>query len=145
MIAIGKDEAQQPPSQGATRKRARCWLIGFWLLLVALTHFPNPFPHRGEPEHFDKVVHFSLYAALAMLALRSLTLAARQSSPIARCAGILAAVVAFGLFDEATQPITGRDFDWFDWLADGLGGLAGIACYEIFRRRVGRAKRVPPL
>ncbi|HET6879798.1 MAG TPA: VanZ family protein [Pirellulales bacterium] len=143
MIAIDKDDAQEP-SRPATRKRARRWLTGFWLLLVALTHFPNPYPHRSEPQHFDKVVHFSLYAALAVLALRSLTLAARWASPIARCTGIFAAVVAFGLFDEATQPITGRDFDWFDWLADGLGALAGVACYEMFRRRVGRAKRVPP-
>ena len=67
MIAIADD----PQGQAVARKtkRARRWLMVFWLLLVALTHFPNPYPRRGEPEHYDKVVHFSLYGVLAALAL----------------------------------------------------------------------------
>jgi VanZ family protein len=138
MIAIGKDDVLEQ-AQAIARKRARRCLFGFWLLLVALTHVPNPYPHRGEPQQFDKLVHFSLYATLATLALRALTLRAPGSSTTVRCAGIFALVVAFGLFDEATQPITGRDFDWFDWLADGVGAITGIAIYEVVRRRT----RVP--
>jgi VanZ family protein len=43
--------------------------------------------------------------------------------------------MAFGLLDEATQPLTGRDFDWFDWLADILGAVTGLIVYEALRRR----------
>lgn len=134
MIAIAKDDAQ---AQRLLRRKklARRWLIGFWLLLVALTHFPNPYPHRGEPEHYDKLVHFTLYGVLAALALRMLTLRAEQAAAVVRCLGVLTAVMAFGLFDEATQPLTGRDFDWFDWLADSLGAAVGIIGYELLRRR----------
>ena len=134
MIAIAKNDLQAQAFAQRTR-RARRWLLGFWLLLVALTHFPNPYPERGEPQHFDKVVHFTLYGVLAALAIRTLTLRAERGSAIVRCLGVLAAVIAFGLFDEATQPLTGRDFDWYDWLADSLGALAGIAVYETVRRR----------
>ncbi|HVX13388.1 MAG TPA: VanZ family protein [Pirellulales bacterium] len=117
------------------KRRAIGWLVGFWLLLVSLTHVPSPFPKVGEPDHFDKVVHFSLYGTLGLLALHALTVRAANSAAMVRCVGIFAAVTAFGLFDEATQPLTGRDFDWFDWLADGVGVLAGIALYEAVRRR----------
>ncbi len=72
---------------------------------------------------------------MALLALRALTLRAAGAVAIVRCVGIFAAVTAFGLFDEATQPLTGRDFDWFDWLADSVGAFAGIALYESVRRR----------
>lgn len=129
---------------GLRAKHARRWLFGFLLLLILLTHIPNPFPHCGEPEHWDKLVHFGLYATLAGLALRVVTWRALSiwgtaeggGATFLRCAGVLVCVVAFGLLDEATQPFTSRDFDWFDWLADGTGALCGILCYEIARRRL---------
>lgn len=95
-----------------------------------------------EPPHWDKVVHFGLYATLAILTLRALAPrhgpAATRWAAFARCAGVLLCVTAFGLLDEATQPFTGRDFDWFDWLADGVGALGGMICYEVVRRRRNR-------
>lgn len=115
-------------------KRAGRWLCGFLIVLLLLTHVPRPYSHRGEPEHWDKLVHFGLYATLGFLALRALTLRARPSTAWARCAVVLVCVMPFGLLDETTQPLTGRDFEWFDWLADGTGALCGILCYEMMRR-----------
>lgn len=115
-------------------KRARRVLIGFFLLLLLLTHFPNPYHSDGEPEHWDKLVHFGLYAVLAGLALRVLSLREAAWHPFLRCATVVACVTAFGLLDEFTQPFTGRDFDWFDWLADAVGAVSGIVAYALVRR-----------
>jgi len=116
-------------------RRARRWLIAYWLLLVLLTHWPNPWPHKGEPKFVDKLVHFSLYAALAWLALHAMTVRRGTLSPAVRCMIVFLVVVAFGLLDEWTQPYTRRDFDWFDWLADTVGAAAGIAVYYAWQRR----------
>lgn len=133
MTAVATDDLHAQPALRA--KRARRRLLGFLLLLVVLTHVPSPYSHGGEPQHWDKLIHFSLYAVLAGLALRALTLRAPLSAAFMRCAGVLICVTAFGLLDEATQPFTGRDFDWFDWLADGAGALSGMICCEVLRRR----------
>lgn len=126
--------------RGRRGRRARRWLFGFVALLVLLTHVPSSLLHvMKEPRHWDKVVHFGLYATLAILVLRAFgrprAPAATRWAAFARCAGVLLCVTAFGLLDEATQPFTGRDFDWFDWLADGMGALGGMICYEVARRR----------
>lgn len=126
--------AARPPS---TARRAIKWLIGYWLLLVLLTHWPNPWPKKGEPNSLDKVIHFSLYAGLAFLATRAV--ASRQTSRPTRLqfAVIFAVVSAFGLLDEWTQPYTRRDFEWLDWLADILGAASGIGGYWL-RARIHR-------
>lgn len=119
------------------RWSVRC-LAGFWLLLVILTHWPNPWPNSGEPQHFDKLVHFSLYGVLATLAVHVVTIRSvtyPRHLTLGRNIDVLALVVAFALFDEATQPLTGRDFDWFDWLADSLGALTAIVLYNAWRLR----------
>jgi VanZ family protein len=134
MPSVASDELHARAASLRT-KRARRVLIGFFLLLLCLTHFPNPYPSRGEPEHWDKLAHFGLYAVLAGLALRVLSLRKAGWHPFIRCAAVLACVTAFGLLDEFTQPFTGRDFDWFDWLADAVGALSGTLAYELLRRR----------
>ncbi|MGH7137601.1 MAG: VanZ family protein [Pirellulales bacterium] len=132
MIETDKD---LPPRASAQKlKWSRRWLAAFLVLIVALTHMPNLGTQRLESGHYDKVAHFTLYAVLAALALRTVTLGFSSTSAVVRCVGVLAAVAAFGLLDEATQPLTARDFDWFDWLADNIGVVVGIVSYELLRR-----------
>lgn len=143
-------------------RRAWRWLFSFLLLSLLLTHVPSPLPHRSEPRHWDKLVHFGLYATLAGLVSRALALrtrssaschrptvetgyatsaavhrniAGRRGATVLRCFGVFFCLLVFGLLDETTQPLTGRDFDWLDWLADGAGILSGIFCYEVLLRR----------
>ncbi|HWB13795.1 MAG TPA: VanZ family protein [Pirellulales bacterium] len=127
----------QGPNGSARRaqlRRALRWLVGYCALLIALTHWPNPWPQRREPHHLDKIAHFSLYTVLAALGLHALTVRSKGSSP--RQALVVAAVAtAFGLLDETTQPLVRRDFDWFDWLADGAGALTGVIAYNAWRLR----------
>jgi VanZ family protein len=132
-----------------TRRRAIACFVGYWVVLVLLTHWPNPFPGGSEPQHYDKLGHFGLYCVLAALA-GEVVLSGRRIGgyPIgglaARLAVVFVAVVAFGLADEPTQPLTGRDCDSFDWLADCLGATCGVLLAG-WRRRGGRnaTERVP--
>jgi VanZ family protein len=95
--------------------RSRLVLLLYWLACFLITHVPLPLP-EGEPlyPHLDKVVHFGMYGVLAgLLALRL---------PAAKVAALVALYAAF---DETTQPLVGRDFDWLDLAADGMGALLG--------------------
>ena len=93
-------------------------LIVYWIALVAGTHWPQ-MPQIG-PQGFDKVLHISAYAGLAVL----VTLCVRWN----RTGGwrqyliIFVGLAVFGGLDELTQPPFHRTADWFDWFAD-LGGI----------------------
>ena len=130
---------ENAPRCSATRRTAIVAFVGYWLLLLLLTHWPNPFPGVSEPRQYDKLAHFSLYCVLAALAGNA-ALAIRQvrltkAGVVARLAIVFAAVVLFGLADELTQPLTGRDCDAFDWLADSLGAACGVLLLGCRRRR----------
>ena len=46
---------------------------------------------------------------------------------------LVAGVLALGrLWDEATQPLVGRHFDWLDWAANLTGILAAIAAVHAY-------------
>ncbi len=124
-----KNLRPRPPA----RRGGKWYLAAYWLCLVLLTHWPNPFPMRGEPQHLDKLVHFTLYCVLAGLAAATFTKAGSPSTAW-RLLGVLLLAAAFGLIDEATQPFTQRDFDWWDWLADCLGAATGVLALCAWRR-----------
>lgn len=121
-------------SNPPARRRAMQYLAAYWLFLVVLTHWPNPWPNQGEPKHLDKLVHFTLYGVLAGLAAAALTRRGSHAN-VRPMLGVLLLAVVFGLVDETTQPYTGRDFDWWDWLADGLGAAAGLLLLSAWHRR----------
>jgi VanZ family protein len=114
------------------------------LLLVLATHWPNPFPPEKDPRYPDKLVHFVAYAVLAFLAVPVISRVMSGDKRRFQVALLLSwvAVAAFGLLDETTQPLTGRDFEWFDWLADSLGAACGLACGRVWFR--DRAKPSAP-
>lgn len=74
-------------------------------------------------------MHFSAYAGLGFLFL--LVAFLRKSLTTPATLGLLIAVVMLasgaGFIDEATQPIFGRDFEWYDWFADTVGAMVGAA------------------
>ncbi len=121
-------------SRPPTRRHGKWYLAVYWLCLLLLTHWPNLSPIRGEPQHLDKLVHFTLYCVLSGLAAAAFT---SPGSPTAkwRMLAVLLVAIAFGLVDETTQPFTGRDFDWWDWLADILGATTGVLALGAWRRR----------
>jgi VanZ family protein len=105
-------------------------LLFFWLppliwaavlFIESATAVPPQVLDLGGLPHWDKVLHFGLYALLALLLLRAL----RQET---RLPWIRAAVGAFvlascyGATDELHQWFTpGRSMDFWDWTADTAG------------------------
>lgn len=129
-------------SRPPARRHGKWYLAAYWFCLLLLTHWPNPWPMRGEPRHVDKLVHFTLYCVLAGLAAATFS---TPGSPNAgrRMLAVLLLAIAFGLVDETTQPLTQRDFDWWDWLADILGATTGVLVLCAWRRRGAGANRLP--
>ncbi|HTU23775.1 MAG TPA: VanZ family protein, partial [Pirellulales bacterium] len=119
--------------------RGRRWAwaaaIAWWLAMFGGTHSPAP-PHPPFG-YADKWMHFSAYFGLAAL----LSLALEMRRPLSRGLfwGLVALLAFYGAFDEITQPIVGRDCDFWDWVADVVGILSGAGCYlaaaRIVRRR----------
>ena len=113
------------PQGQFARRAATVVLAVYWLTLVTATHWPLRFLPRDKPLlASDKLLHFSAYAGLAFLL--SLVVYLRRPSSLGLSLGKVACVwvvvVVSGLCDEFTQPLVGRDFEWYDWLADSVGG-----------------------
>ncbi|MBL9080450.1 MAG: VanZ family protein [Planctomycetales bacterium] len=115
---------------------------GYWALLVFVMHVP--LEREAEqlakvPKNSDKAVHFAAFGLFALLlcwavqARRSLGADKTPSRP--RIAmGVLLFTVAYGAIDEALQPLTGRDGNVPDFIADVIGAVLGVAAYLIIAR-----------
>lgn len=113
--------------------RRRIW-IAYWIAIFVATHLPPS--SRAVQLAFrlpDWVLHGLAYAGLGALAT-----AAMSGRPKAgRLAIVFAVLLAYGGFDELTQPFVRRSCELSDWIADAIGGLAGIAAVTAFRYRRG--------
>ena len=97
-------------------------------MLLAATSWPDP--HVPAVAHGDKLVHVALYAVLAWLAARADGLARPP-----RLGWIVAAVCTFAALDEWHQQfIPGRSMSTGDWVADSIGGAAGLLAVALLRR-----------
>ncbi len=121
-----------------TRRRLYlAMLVGWVLFTLVLTSIPNP--QFGPTFRWsDKVAHFGCYGAAGFL----FVLWRRESGKAAATAVMWAVFFAafLGAVDEVHQQwIPGRSMEFFDWVADFLGGTAGslvaiavIACLPSF-------------
>ena len=113
------------------------WLavVGWVLVIETLTSWPSP-PSFGAPQGSDKVVHFTMYATLGLLALRAAS--AHVGAPRwRRVLAVVGCVSLWGALDEWHQQfIPSRSMELGDWIADSIGGIAGAT---IFSLTVGRA------
>ena len=113
----------------------------FWFAALAAVLFGSLLPWL--PIGFgldlgDKVMHGIAYALLAFLSLT--VFRERRHRLLA-----LAATIATGPAIELVQPLTGRNFEWFDMLANLLGILVGLsAVYVVTSRERQRVARVSP-
>lgn len=108
-------------------------LAFYWLLIFILTSIPG----KSIPKIFgvsDKIKHFGAYFVLAFLL--NFTLIIQKKYPFLAKNSILFTFLItlfYGLFDEIHQIfIPGRYFDWWDLVADAVGGLLGIVLVKIF-------------
>jgi len=110
--------------------KVRAWLIGLtgsaWckaafimlVLIVSWLAF-TPYPPPGVDLGWDKANHASAFARLMLVAAWAWPLRLRWLPP---------ALLAYGGFIEIVQSfIPGRDGEWLDLLADGVGIALGLA------------------
>lgn len=112
---------------------ARLLLFPYWILCFVLTHMPNPkgIPAQGE---LDKVLHFLGYFVLGFLLAAFYSF--KKKTPQALFKACLITLLIYGAIDETTQPYFGRDFEWFDLLADLLGVSTAVLIFlKIFPLR----------
>jgi VanZ family protein len=96
-------------------------LVLFWpgLLLIIWGEL-RPSAHSPEQIIWDKVLHFTAYFGLALMA--GLALRAPRKVMLA----VLAVILVGGLL-EIVQGFVGRDADIFDEIANSIGALIGAA------------------
>jgi len=129
------------------------WIVRMLLLYLCsvfiLTHLPPTMIPRSPvrsslPIPIDKIAHFCIYFGLAFLLACVLALRDperqlyRTGLSVRSYMFIWLLLAGYGMLDESTQPITGRTFDWDDWLADLFGvtsGLLAFAAVQLVRRR----------
>lgn len=108
-------------------------LAVYWVLLFVLTTIPvDKMPHLFNNQ--DKVEHFAAYGILAFLL--TLTLSFQKKSKLLSSKAFLFSflfILAYGAIDELHQAlIPGRYCDFYDWIADALGGSLGIGLVYLF-------------
>jgi VanZ family protein len=130
------------PSSYRTRRLAAGLLLVYWLTILVGTHLPKSHPAGSLVRGGDKLVHFLAFAGLGWLLAWSAAGWGRLTA--ARGAGLWLVVVLYGAIDELSQSlVTGRDTSLHDWIADGLGGLAGLLAF-FFVQRWRAAQLRPP-
>jgi VanZ family protein len=129
----GRRISPSPPlplshSGPSSLKVARRWAVGWGVLLLTLTSWPSP-PRvalvSGIP-HFDKLVHFALYAVEAFLLYGAIAWPGRAVFSLVRVLAVTGMMTVWGAVDELHQHwIPGRSMDGDDVAADVTGAAVG--------------------
>ncbi|MBL1211776.1 MAG: VanZ family protein [Ignavibacteriae bacterium] len=102
-------------------------LIVYWIILLIATSIPTDDFPRVLMTVGDKIKHFSAYLILG--GYLSLAFSLQERFPKLQEYFIIGGIVVasvYGLLDEFHQAfIPGRFFEWYDWIADILGAVAG--------------------
>jgi len=103
---------------------AICLLV--WTGALVATHIPaSKIPPVGAS---DKLLHVLGYFLLASIFW--LTLKGYDVKRFMRLACVLSGLMAYGVFDELTQPIFNRRASIYDWLADVAGTIIAVIIME---------------
>jgi VanZ family protein len=132
-------------AHASTTKRVYRWLsralFAYILAMIYATHTPET-PEFVEEIGFaamDKLIHVGMYTGLSCLLALVLWLrsAGARSGAGLSAAGYVAVallVSTYATLDELTQPWTGRERDFMDWLADLLGMAVGLLLFTVVQR-----------
>ncbi|TWT58506.1 hypothetical protein KOR42_18810 [Thalassoglobus neptunius] len=91
--------------------------------LFFFTHTPVPDGFQGMTSSYDKVLHFGAYFVLAVLA--GVVFLERNQLRIPMVP-LMIGLLLFAAMDEILQGPVGRQPDFFDWVFDSLGVMAGL-------------------
>jgi VanZ family protein len=108
-----------------------------WIGAFVATHIPS----SGVPDLHtsDTVAHAIGYGGLTTLLVLSLASFGRsRSTRILLALGLL---LAYGAFDELTQPAFLRTASFYDWLADAAGTAIAVAFWETLMAVLSSARK----
>lgn len=113
-----------------------CW-AGVIMWLSSLT--PQELPEAAFLA-WDKINHFAAFAVGAWLAASALRISFPRTQTALLLLVAIALIAAFGALDEALQTFTpGRTGgDFYDWIADFLGAIAGALSTLLTHGRLQR-------
>lgn len=99
-------------------------LVVYWLIMLVSTHVPD-IPGELDPGIGDKLEHKIAYGLLGfglgiVWEAWKLRFSWRAIPLLFLVAGL------YGMLDELTQPLFGRDCELFDWYADLQGAALGL-------------------
>jgi len=114
---------------------ARIATVSLLLFMFWLTHMPIAVKAGFTLQ--DKVFHFTAFMTLTYLLLFSWEFSIGILQPKHYFAVFLFCTL-YGAIDELTQTPFGRVCDFWDWLADVVGTLVGLALYLLLRPLVAR-------
>lgn len=101
-----------------------------WAAIVFVLHVVK-IPSQSQPKinipHADKIVHFIMFAVLGFLIWRSVTFFVGKKLLKHALMSVLICL-AYGAAMEWLQGFfgNGRESDYFDWIADGIGAICGV-------------------
>ncbi len=128
-----------------TRKRWRitarmalvALLSAYWLSMFLGTHMDRV--PKSLAEQSDKVLHLGGYCGLAVLLL--VWRISRGPASFRTVALIWLLIASYGALDEITQPLSGRQCEFADWIADLIGAALGLAVtWPLASRLFGRMR-----
>ncbi len=125
-------------------RRARRAALFWALFLFTLTSWPRPprLPIVSGISHFDKLVHFFLYAVQAFLLYRAISWPGRSGFSLGRALAVVGTMAVWGMADEVHQTwIPDRSTEAGDVAADVLGAAAGASVASLGDRQSRRARR----
>ena len=106
--------------------------VVYTLALLTATHWPGLVVH-GPVNRSDLYIHFMVFSAWAVLL--------GFSGLVGRSPGRLLLIgLAFAVFDETTQPLFRRVFDWADLAANAGGILMGTLGMAALWRVLGASE-----
>lgn len=113
------------------------WLFVLWMALILYLSFAPlkdwPQPGIFQKLYLDKVVHFTMYALLSFLLLRSIFQQQLKHTP--RYATIITSLIfsaGLGIAIEVLQPVFTmyRKFELMDMVANAVGAIAGVIVFK---------------
>ena len=115
-------------------------LSGYWITIFIGTHVPS-IP-QSLADQGDKSLHFVAYCGLAVVLL--VWCARLRPLSVGTVAVLWLVIAGYGVFDEVTQLLVGRDCELGDWIADIIGAASGLLitwpiASRIFRERWSRS------
>ena len=124
-------------------RRTFLWIppLAYAALIFYFSSQSNPLPALTQAV-WDKALHATEYAALALLLCRALR--GEGCGWLTACALAAAVASAYAFSDEWHQGLVpGRNSDVRDWMADSIGGWMGVTFYWLATERPWATKTTP--